>query len=129
MSQKSRFSGLFDKQYGKSAQALLKSTPQNFYHIEWSLQSQLSWKKTILLIWKIFGLLVNTLAADEKYPALNRHSLTISIQMQLPQQQKTFSQFFSPFLKSRLNFKHFEKKDDTHRFCIFEITDSEDVFR
>ena len=88
----------------------MKSTPQHLSHIEWSLQSQLSWKKTIFLIWKIFGLLVNTLTADEKYPALNRHSLTISIQMQLPQQQKTFSQFFSPFLKSRLNFKHFEKK-------------------
>ena len=124
MSQKSRFSRPFDKQHGKSTQA-----PQHLYHIEWSLQSQLSWKKTILLIWKIFGLLVNTLAAEEKYSALNRQSLTISIQMQLPQQKKTFSQFFSPFSKSKLNFKHFEKKDDTHRFCISEITDSEDVFR
>ena len=30
--------------------------------------------------------------------------------MQLSQKQKTFSRFFSAFLKSSLNFKHFEKK-------------------
>ena len=49
--------------------------------------------------------------------------------MQLSQKQKTFSQFFAAFLKSTLNFKHFESKDDPHRFCIFEVTDSENVFR
>ena len=50
------------------------------------------------------------MAADEKYPVLNRDNLTITIQMQLSQKQKTFSRFFSAFLKSKLNFKHFEKK-------------------
>ena len=30
--------------------------------------------------------------------------------MQLSQKQKTFSCFFSPFLKARSNFEHFEKK-------------------
>ena len=49
--------------------------------------------------------------------------------MQLSQKQKTFSQFFAGFLKSRLNFEHFEEKDDLHRFCISEITDSENVVR
>ena len=34
--------------------------------------------------------------------------------MQLSQKQRTFSQFFSPILKSRLNFNHFEKKCDPH---------------
>ena len=43
--------------------------------------------------------------------------------MQLPEKEKGFSQFFAAFLKSRLNFKHFEQKDDPHRFCIFEVTD------
>ena len=47
--------------------------------------------------------------------------------MQLSQKQKTFSQFFAAFLKSTLNFEHFEKKDDPQRFCISEITDSESV--
>ena len=49
--------------------------------------------------------------------------------MQLSGKEKTFSQLFVAFLKSRLNFKHFEKKDDPHRFCISEITDSENVIR
>ena len=44
---------------------------------------------------------VNTLATDEKYPVLNRENLTIPIQMQLSQKQKTFSEFFYEFLKSR----------------------------
>ena len=72
---------------------------------------------------------VNTLAANKKYPVLNRDNLTILIQMQLSQKQKKFSQFFAAFLKSRLHFKYFEKKDDPHRFCIFEVTDSENVVR
>ena len=59
---------------------------------------------------KILGLLVNTLAADEKYPVLNRDNLTIPIQIQLSQKQKTFSEFLCAFLKSLLNFKYFEKK-------------------
>ena len=35
--------------------------------------------------------------------------------MQLSGKQKTFSQFFSEFFKSSLNFEHFQKKDDSHR--------------
>ena len=69
------------------------------------------------------------MAADEKYPVLNRDNLTISVQMQLSQKQKTFSEFLAAFLKSRLNFEYFEKKEDPHRICISEITDSENVVR
>ena len=47
--------------------------------------------------------------------------------MQLSQKQKTFSKFFAAFLKSSWNFEHFDKKEDLHRFCNFEITDSENV--
>ena len=76
---------------------------------------------------QILGLLVKTLAANEKYPLLKRDNLTIPFQMQLSQKQKTFSEFFAAFLKFRLNFKYFETKYDPHRFCISEITDSENV--
>ena len=44
--------------------------------------------------------------------------------MQLYQKQKTLSRFFSAFLKCGLNFEHFERKDDSHRFCNCEITES-----
>ena len=93
MSKKSRFRGPFDKQHGKRAQALLKSASQHLYHIHWSLPSQLSWKKSLLLTCQILGLLVNTLAADEKYPVLNRDNLTTPIQMQLSQKEKSSAQF------------------------------------
>ena len=52
----------------------------------------------------------NTFAADEKYPVFISDNLTLPIQMQLSQQQKTFFQFLAKFLQSRLNFKYFEKK-------------------
>ena len=34
------------------------------------------------------------------------------IQMQLSRKQKRFSEFFAAFLKSSLNFEHFQQKDD-----------------
>ena len=45
-------------------------------------------------------MLVNTLAADEKYPILNRDNLTIPVQMQVSWKEKTFSHFLAAFLKS-----------------------------
>ena len=84
----------------------------------------MSWKNSLLLTWQMFGLFLNTLAADEKCPLLKRENLTVPIQMQLSQKQKTFSPFFASFLKSRSNFEHFDKKVDPHRFCISEITNS-----
>ena len=129
MSKKSCFRGTFGNQHGQLAEVLFKSASQHLYHFQWSLPSQLSWKKSLLLTWKILGLLVNTLAADEKYPVLNRDNLTIPIQMQLSQKQKTFSQIFPAFLEFRSNFEYFEKKYDPHSFCISEITDSENVVK
>ena len=49
--------------------------------------------------------------------------------MQLSKYQKTFSEFFAAFFKSRLNFEYFEKKSDPHSFFISEITYSENVVR
>ena len=79
----------------------------------------------MLVLCKILGLFVNTLTADDKYSLLNRDNLTQSIQTLLSQKQKTFSRIFSSFLKSTLNFEHFQKKDDPPNRCISEITVSE----
>ena len=51
--------------------------------------------KVLLLTRQILGLLVNTLAADDRYPVVNKENLTIPMQMQLSQKQNTFSKFFS----------------------------------
>ena len=97
MSKKPSFRRPFNKQHVKCAKALSKSGSQHLYHIHWSLPSQLSWKKSLLLTCQILGLLVNTLAADEKYPVLNRDNLTIPIQMQLSLTQNTFFYFWLQF--------------------------------
>ena len=119
--EKSRFRRHFDKQHGKQGQILVKSTSQHLYHIYWSLSRKLSSKKSRLLTCQTLGLLVNTLAPDGKYPVLNKENLTIPIQMQLSRKTKIFSEFFAAFFKFRVNFEHFEKKDDRHGFCISDI--------
>ena len=49
--------------------------------------------------------------------------------MHVSQKRKNFLNFSAAFLKSRLNFKHFLKKDDPHRYCVLEVKDSENVVR
>ena len=48
-----------------------------------------------------------------------------TFQLHLSHKQDNFSQFFSPFYESALNFEHFQKKDYPHSLCISEITDHE----
>ena len=64
----------------------------------------------MLVLCKISGLFLNTLTDDDKYSLLYGDNLTRPIQILLSRKQKTFSQFGSAFLKSTLNFEHFEKK-------------------
>ena len=64
-------------------------------------------------------LFVNTLTADGKYSLLNRDKLTQPFEILLSEKEKTFSEFFSSFLRSTLNFEHFQKR----------MTLIEDVFR
>ena len=71
MYKKFRITGRLDKHHAKLAQAWFKSASHRLYHIHRSLSSQLIWKKPLLLTCQILGLLVNILAADEKYPVPN----------------------------------------------------------
>ena len=64
----------------------------------------------MLVLRKILGLFVNTLSEDDRYCLLYKDNLLQPIQILLSQKQKTFSEFFSAFLKSTLNFEHFQKK-------------------
>ena len=121
MSKKSRFGGSLEKQHRKR---YLKFERQHLYHIYWSMWRKLTYKKSLLVICNILRLFSNTSSADGRYSLLNTDDLTQPIQMRVSQRQRTFSRFFSAFLKSSLNFEHFEKKDDPHSWCISEITDS-----
>ena len=64
----------------------------------------------MFVLCKILRLFVNTLTDDDKYCLLYRDNLTQPIQILLSHKEKTFSEFFSAFLKSTLNFEHFETK-------------------
>ena len=79
----------------------------------------------MLVLCKFLSLLVETLTDDEKYSLLYRQKLTQPIQILLSQKRKTFSQFFSAFSKSTLNFEHFQKKDHPHSLIISQMTISE----
>ena len=57
------------------------------------------------------------------------NNLTQPIHMQLPQKQKTFSQFFFKFLKSILNFEHFQKKMTLIADVFPKLRTPEDVVR
>ena len=76
----------------------------------------------MLVLCKFLRLLVKTLTDDEKDSLLYRENLMRPIQILLSEKPKIFSQFFSAFLKSTLNFEHFQKKDDPHSRCISKVT-------
>ena len=58
------------------------------------------------------------MTAVDKCSLQNRDNLMQPIHMQLFQKLKTFCECFIAFSKSRLNFEHFEKKDDAHSLLI-----------
>ena len=62
------------------------------------------------------------MTAVDKCSLPNRDNLMQPIHMQLSQNLKTFSGFFSAFSTVRLNFEYFQKKDDAHSLFISEAT-------
>ena len=90
---------------------------------------QLSWKKSLLDIHQILGLFVDILTTDDKYSLLNKDNLTQPIQMQLSKKQKTFSEVFSAFLESTLNFGHFPKKMTLIAYVFPKLQTANNVVR
>ena len=82
-------------------------------------------QKSLLDTWKFFRPFLNTLTANDKYSLNSKDKWMEKLQMHLSQKENIFSQFFSPFFESALNFEHSQKKDDPHSLCISEITDHE----
>ena len=122
MSKKSRFRLPFQREHGKRVSTLFKFERQNLYHIYWSTRTQFSCAKSLLVICKSLRLFVNTMNAIDKCSLPNTDNLIQSIHIQLSQKLKIFSQLFSAFSKSRLNFEHFQKKDEAHSLFICEAT-------
>ena len=122
MSKKCRFRLPFQKEHGKRVSTLFKFERQNLYHIYWSTRTQFSCEKSLLVTCKSLRLFVNTMSAVDKCSLPNTDNLMQSIHNQLSQKLKAFSELFPAFSKSRLNFEHFQKKDEAHSFFICEAT-------
>ena len=122
---KSRFRLPFQKEYGKRVSTLFKFEPENLHHIYLTTGRQLSCKKTFLVIWKSLRLFVNKKNAVDKCFPPNRDNLMTPIHMQFSQKLKSFSEFFSAFSKSKVNFEPFQKWDAPHSLFICEATTSE----
>ena len=99
----------FGSQYVKASQLLGKSPCEPFYHVLWPLLGTLIWNMPSLVLGEIFGMFVNTLTSDRKYPVQGCENLQLPIHMQLSEKKKTFSQFYFPFLESTSNFKILKK--------------------
>ena len=52
-----------------------------------------------------------------------------NIQMNLSQKQNVFSEFFSSFFQSELNFKHFQKKVALIAYVFPKLPTTKDVLR
>ena len=75
--------------------------------------------------YEILRLFVNAWSADDKYSGSNMQNLQQQFQMPLSRKQKTFSRFFSKFLKYAWNLEHFQKKDEYPSLIISEIIQAE----
>ena len=62
------------------------------------------------------------MTAVDKCSLPNWDNLMQPIHMQLSEKLKASSEFFCAFSKSRVNFEHFQKKDDAHSLFISEAT-------
>ena len=84
----------------------------------------MSWKKSVLVRYKILGLFVNTFTAESTYSRRNMQTFTQQVQTPLSLKQKTFSGFFIAFVKSTWNGEHFQKKGEFSSLSISKIIDS-----
>ena len=83
----------------------------------------------MLVLCKLSGLFLNTLTDDDKYSLLYGDNLTQPIQVLLSQKQNTFFEFFYAFLKSTLNFEHFQKKINLRADVFPKLPSAKKVIR
>ena len=82
-------------------------------------------QKSLLDAEKFFTPFLNTSPADGRYSLISKDKWMLTIRMHLSQKPKIFSQFFSVFFESALNFEHLQKKMTLIAYAFTEITDHE----
>ena len=86
-------------------------------------------KKSLLETWKFFRPFLNTLTADDKYSLISKGKSMKTIQMHLSQKQNFFSEFFSSFFESALNFEHFQTKKTLIIYVFPKLPTTKEVLR
>ena len=86
-------------------------------------------QKLLLDTWKFFRPFLNTLTANDKYSLNSKDKWMQTIQMLLSHKQNIFSQFFSAFFESALNFKHFQKKMTLIAYVFPKLPTTKDMLR
>ena len=86
-------------------------------------------QKSLLETWKFFSRFFNTFTADDKYSLISRNNWMQTIQKDLSQKQNIFSEFFSEFFESALNFEHFQKKMTLMAYVFPKLPNTKNVHR
>ena len=86
-------------------------------------------EKSLSETWNVSRLFVNTLTADYKYSLISKDNSMETIEGHLSQIQKIFSNFFSAFFESALNFEHFQKKMNLIAYVVPSLPTTKDVLR
>ena len=89
----------------------------------------LSWKNSVLVIWKILGHFVNTLIADDKYSLLNRDNFNAINADELCKTQKTFSASFLQFWYLDKISKTLKQKMTRIGYVFWNLQTAKDVVR
>ena len=86
-------------------------------------------QKSLLDTWKFFRPFLNTLTANDKYSLNSKDKSMQTIQTLLSQKQNIFSEFFSAFFESALNFKHFQRKMTLIAYVFPKLPTTKDMIR
>ena len=84
---------------------------------------------SLLDTWKFFRPFLHTLTANDKYSLISKDKWMQTIQMDLSQKQKIFSQFFSAIFESALNFGYFQKKMTLIAYVFPKLPTTKHVLR
>ena len=85
-------------------------------------------QKFLLDTWKFFRPFLNTLTCNDKYSLNSKNKSMQTIQMLLSQKQNIFSEFFSAFFESAINFEHFQTKITLIGYVFPKLPTTKDVF-
>ena len=81
----------------KRSKTLVKCPSEYFYQNCLLLWSKLTWETSLLLIFELLRVFIETLTADHRYSLCYIWNLQVLHQMQLSKKLKKFSQFFAHF--------------------------------